>query len=431
MGRQAPAHITDPRAFGARVRQTRGERGMSLRGTAFPGCTASYLSRVEAGLRVPSPAVVTALAARLGVDPEDLLGRALGHGVDATRLAAAEIAARLGDPGAPVELEALLAEANARNDLRARSQILEALGLIELEHRSDERAAALLQSAVDVDVPTGPRTRPALHRALGRAYAGIGDLSRSIAVLSAAFDDAAADPPDPALMTLFGTYLANAYTDADLFGEAEATLSRVVRHEPALAPGNVLRLEWAIARTYIEQGRLAIAETYVRRVLARIDAAEHEELTGQARLLLARVLADQGRLDEAATNLDETERLLASAPAVELTVLSLDRARIALARGNSDEAEGHLRQALARTESTEPGHAGVAYGLMAEVELARGNLDEARFLCRQALELLDGTATPRYADRVWDTLAEVEERAGDLEAALAALRARSTAARTR
>ena len=67
---------------------------------------------------------------------------------------------------------------------------------------------------------------------------------------------------------------------------------------------------------------------------------------------------------------------------------------------------------------------------MAEVELARGNLDQARFLCRQAVELLEGTATPRYADRVWETLAEVEEHGGDLEAALAALRARSTAART-
>ncbi|HEX3331038.1 MAG TPA: helix-turn-helix transcriptional regulator [Gaiellales bacterium] len=168
MGRQAPGHITDPAAFGARVRHTRTERGMSLREAAFPGCTASYLPRVEAGLRMPSPAVVSALAARLGVDPEDLLGRALGHGVDATRLAAAEIAARLGDPGASAELEALLVEAGARNDLRARSQILEALGLIDLDRRSDERAATLLQSALDVDVPTGPQTRP---RSTGRSAA--------------------------------------------------------------------------------------------------------------------------------------------------------------------------------------------------------------------------------------------------------------------
>jgi tetratricopeptide (TPR) repeat protein len=352
-------------------------------------------------------------------------GRAPGRGVDAGRLAAAELAARMGEPGAALELEALLVQAIARNDLGARSRILESLGLIELGHRRDHRAAALLQAAVDLDVPAGARARPALHRALGRAYAGMGELTRSIAVLSAAFDDAAADPADPALMTLFGTFLANAYTDAGLFGEAEATLARVVRHRPDLAPGNVVRLEWAIARTYVEQGRLAIAETYVRRVLERVDVADHGELPGQARLLLARVLADQGRLDEAARDLDEAERLLASAPEVELAALSLDRARVALARGALDEAEGHLRRALDRTGSTEPGQAGVAYGLLAEVELGRGNLAESRFLCRRSLELLEGTATPLYADRVREALADVEERAGNLEAALAALRSRS------
>jgi tetratricopeptide (TPR) repeat protein len=351
--------------------------------------------------------------------------RTPGPGVDAGRLAAAEIAARMGDPGAALELETLLVQATARGDARSRSRILEALGLIELGHRRDSRAAALLQAAVDLDVPAGPRARPALHRAFGRAYAGMGELTRSIAVLSAAFDDAAADPADPALMTLFGTFLANAYTDAGLFGEAEATLARVVRHRPDLAPGNVVRLEWAIARTYVEQGCLGIAETYVRRVLARVDVAEYGELPGQAKLLLARVLADQGRLDEAARDLDDAERLLASAPDVELAALSLDRARVALARGGLDEADRHLRRALDRTGSTEPGQAGVAYGLLAEVELGRGNLEEARFLCRRALELLDGTATPLYADRVWEALADVEERAGNLAAALAALRSRS------
>jgi tetratricopeptide (TPR) repeat protein len=358
-------------------------------------------------------------------------GGTLGPGVDAGRLAAAEIAARMGDPGASLELEALLVQAIARGDQPARSQILEALGLIELGYRRDHRAAALLQAAVDVDVPAGPRVRPALHRALGRAYAGMGQLTRAIGVLAAAFDDAAADPVDPALMTLFGTFLANAYTDAGLFGEAETTLARVVRHRPDLAPGNIVRLEWAIARTYVEQGRLGIAETYVRRVLDRVDLAEHGELAGQARLLLARVLADQGRLDEAAHDLDEAGLLLASAPAVELAALSLDHARVALARGRLDEAQGHLRRALDRTGSTEPGQAGVAYGLLAEVELGRGNLDEARFLCRRALELLAGTATPRYADRVWEALADVEERAGNLDEALAALRSRSTSRRMR
>lgn len=355
-------------------------------------------------------------------------GRTLDLGGDGGRLAAVEIAARMGDPGAPLELEVLLAHAIADGDQEARSRILEALGLIELGGRRDGRAAALLQAAVDADVTAGPRARPELHRALGRAYAGMGELTRSIAVLSAAFEDAAADPADPALMTLFGTFLANAYTDAGLFGEAEATLARVLRRRPELAPGNLLRLDWAIARTYVEQGRLGIGETYVRRVLDRVDPGEHAELAGQARLLLARILADQGRLDEAARGLDEAERLLAAAPDVELAALSLDRARVALGCGCPDDAEDHLRRALDRTGSTEPGQAGVAYGLLAEVEIGRGDLDQARFLCRRALELLDGTATPLHADRVWEALADVEERSGNLPGALAALRSRSAPA---
>jgi tetratricopeptide (TPR) repeat protein len=426
MGRPKPAHITDPRAFGARVRKARTASGLSLRELSIPGCSASYVSRVEAGLRVPSPAVVVALATRLGVDPEDLLGRSLGHGIDATRIAAADIAARLGDPTARAQLDALLEEAQAHGDQRAKSQILESLGLLELEERRDDRAVDLLKQALEVDIPTGPRARPALHRALGRAYAGIGDMPRSVSVLSAAFEDAAADPPDPTLMTLFGTYLANAHADSGRFGDAEAVLARVLRHEADLGPGNVVRLDWAIARTYLEEGKLGIAETYIRRILTRIDAADHDGIVGQAHLLLARILADQGRLDEATHHLEATERLLTATAAVELVALSLDRARIALARGDVDEAENRLRQALDQTGTTEPGHAGTAYSLLAEVELARGHLDEARFLCQQAIDHMTGKLAPLYLDRAWNTLAEVEERAGNLPAALAALKSRST-----
>src|SRR5947209_437192 len=75
MGRSRPTHVADPRALGARIKQVRSERGLSLRDVAFAGCSASFLSRVEAGLRVPSTPVLIELAGRLGVRPEQLLGR--------------------------------------------------------------------------------------------------------------------------------------------------------------------------------------------------------------------------------------------------------------------------------------------------------------------------------------------------------------------
>jgi tetratricopeptide (TPR) repeat protein len=424
MGRIGPTHITDPQEFGRRVRTLRIERGLSLRAMSFPGCSASFLSRVESGQRVPSPAIVAGIAEHLAVDPEVLLGHRLDSRVRDADLAAADVAARLGEPDAGERLQELLVRSRRLHDRAAESRVLEGMGLVALEARRDGEAVDLLERALAAAAAAGPRERPALHRALGRAYAGTGDLARATAILRSAFDDARTDPPDPALMVLFGTYLANAYTDTGRFGDAEDVLTGVLAHERELAPGNALRVEWAMARTYAEQGRLPIAEVYTRRVLRRLDASEHATLLGQTHLLLAGVLLDQGRVDDAVPHLDRSADLLDGAAAVELVQVSLERARVALARGDHEGAAGHAREALDRTGATEPGYAGTAYGVLARVELERGNLDDARFLCHEAIEQMTERAPPHYISDVYETLADVEEAAGDLRAAMAALRAR-------
>ena len=68
------------------------------------------------------------------------------------------------------------------------------------------------------------------------------------------------------------------------------------------------------------------------------------------------------------------------------------------------------------------------YTLLAKIALERDELDEARRLCHEAAGVLTGTVAVHYLDDVWQTLADIEERAGDLPAALAALR-RVTAGR--
>ena len=62
------------------------------------------------------------------------------------------------------------------------------------------------------------------------------------------------------------------------------------------------------------------------------------------------------------------------------------------------------------------------YTLLAKVALERGELEEGRRLCHEAAGVLAGTVAVHYLDDVWQTLADIEERAGDLPAALAALR---------
>jgi transcriptional regulator with XRE-family HTH domain len=424
VGRPKPTHVADPAELGRRIRGLREKRGLSLRQASFPGCSPSYLSRVESGRRVPSSAVLETLAARLGADMSVLLAQPGPDRVPAHALTDVEMGIRLGNSDAHERALVLLEQAQRLGDRNAESRLLEALGLFALEAREDTLAIELLEGALATgDVP-GPRERPNLYRALGRAYAGAGDVDSATAILQAGFDDAARDPVDPDLLALFGTFLANAHTDRGQIGEAQFVLARVIVHERELAPGNALRLEWALARTYAEEGRSAIAERYTRGILARLEASENAPLRGKAHLLLAGVLLDQGLADEAAPHLDSSEHLLAELAPVDRVQLSLERGRLAMLRREPAEAERHARDALDLTGSTEPGHAGSAYALLAQVALSRGQLDDARFLCRQATDALRGRAAPHYLGEAYETLARVEEEAGDLNAALAALRAR-------
>src|SRR4051794_41933292 len=97
--RSLTTHIDSPRDVGLRLKAARERAGLSQRQLAFPGCTAAYISRLEAGARVPSLQMVNQLAARLEVS-----GQWLATGVDATTaeptgLVEAEGALRLGGDG--------------------------------------------------------------------------------------------------------------------------------------------------------------------------------------------------------------------------------------------------------------------------------------------------------------------------------------------
>jgi tetratricopeptide (TPR) repeat protein len=406
------------------LRALRERRGLSLRQIAFPGCSPSYLSRVESGDRVASLTILAELARRLDTSIEELLGRSLDGRVSEADLAAAEVSARLGDPRAGADLESLLAGARSLGDQRAESRALEYLGLLALDQRDDARAVDLLEQARACGPAPSARERPALYRALGRAHAGTGDLIQAAAVLQAAFDEVSEDPVDASLMVQFGSYLANAYTDRGRFSDAEQVLSRVLRHERDIDGANLLRLDWALARTYAEQGQSRVAEMYAHRVLARMERGEELRAQGHAHLLIAGVLLDQNQAEGAGPHLDRAEQLLTDEVPVERALLSYERSREALARGDFTAAKEHAEAALRQTEGTEPGYAGMAYALLAEVALADERLDDARFLSQEGIRQMSDRAAPPYIARAYDTLSRVEEAAGNLEAALEALRSR-------
>jgi transcriptional regulator with XRE-family HTH domain/predicted negative regulator of RcsB-dependent stress response len=424
MGRARPTHVPDPKALGTRLRALREARGLSLRQIAFPGCSPSYLSRVESGDRVASLTILAELARRLGTTIEELLGRSIDGRISDGDLAAAEVAARMGAPKADEDIESLLSGARSLGDTRAESRLLEFQGLLALDRRDEARAVELLEQARSTGPAASARERPALFRALGRAYTATGDLIQAASVLQTAFDQVCEAPPDAALMVQFGSYLADAYTDRGRFSDAETVLGRVLRHDRDVDSADLVQLDWSLARTYAEQGESRVAEMYAHRVLARMERGEELRARGHAHLLIAGVLLDQGQLDEAAPHLEQAERLFADEAPAELALLAYERGRAALAAGDTAAAGAHAAAMRDRTAESEPGAAGMANALLSEIALAEGRLDDARELCEEGIRQMTDRAAPPHVARAYDTLSRIEEEAGNLEAALEALRNR-------
>src|SRR3954451_8822261 len=95
--RSLTTHIDSPRDVGLRLKAAREKAGLSQRQLAFPGCTAAYISRLQAGARIPSLQMVNQLAARLDVPGSWLAPGVDTVGVDPTDLVEAEVALRLGE----------------------------------------------------------------------------------------------------------------------------------------------------------------------------------------------------------------------------------------------------------------------------------------------------------------------------------------------
>src|SRR5437868_4463054 len=142
MPRSLTTHIDSPREVGLRLKAARERAGLSQRQLAFPGCTAAYISRLEAGARVPSLQMVNQLALRL-----EVTGQWLATGVETVEtessdLLDAEVALRLGE----VDEAEDLYRARLQPGDPARGAALAGLGQIAFrEERLDEAVEMLEQ----------------------------------------------------------------------------------------------------------------------------------------------------------------------------------------------------------------------------------------------------------------------------------------------
>jgi tetratricopeptide (TPR) repeat protein len=427
MPRLKSTHIDNPADCGARLKTARLKAGLSQRQLAFSGCTAAYISRIEAGERIPSLQLLRELGRRLGVTADWLATASTTGDVADEGLLEAEVALRLGDLDTA---RTLFTEALKRGG--ATWDQAEALaGLGQIDYLSGDPRAAIeqLERALEL-YGDGALRKPGVADTLGRAYAKVGELESAISVFRR-FLDAAEAAEDVVERMRFSVLLANAYIDGGSFGAAEHLLGLELSHADEWNdPLFRARLYWSQSRLHMEKGEAQTAVRYARKALHILEITEHTHYTARAHQLLAHIELDRGNAETALEVLGRGAALINRAGnPLERAEYCLEEARALAALGRTQEAAKLAMQISGLISEANPEDSGRAYALLGEVYEALGEPARAREIYELAADILERTPN-RYLIDVYGRLAALLEAEGRVDEALAVLK-RAMGVRTR
>jgi len=422
MPRSLTTHIDSPREVGARLKQARERVGLSQRQLAFPGCTAAYISRIEAGARVPSLQMIQELALRV-----DVAGQWLATGVepattDPAELVEAEVALRLGE----VEEAERLYRAHLQPGDPARGAALAGLGQIAFRAERIGQSIELLEQALEARKGS-TLADPGAVDTLGRAYAVSGAVESSIALFERAL--AEATEAQAAMEQLrFSVLLANALIDVGAFGKAERALADVI----AIALGSddpvtSARVFWSQSRLHSMRGEPQLAGRYARRALEILERTENDSYVALAYHLLAYAEVESGNFSEALELLDHGRELLGDSGKRMDARFSIEEARALVGLERYADAARAASNALELLETMQPADRGRAYVTLSDVFLASGDGVRGRMLLEQGLDNLIEYGN-RFALDAGRRLADLLEAEGDTAGALEALKRATEAA---
>jgi tetratricopeptide (TPR) repeat protein len=412
MPRIKSTHVDDAAAAGRRLRGARERARLSQRRLAFPGCSPSYISRIEAGERIASPLILRKLAERLGVTERFL---ATGDLVTPlTLLEDAEMALRLDDT---VEAARLFETAlkDARGD-GERARAYEGLGQVAFRSGDPALAVELFEKTLAL-VGNDVAARPALADSLARAYAALGELARAIAILERSLE-ASAD--DPVQYVRFAVLLGAALTDSGSFADAERVLAAaLLRGKDVSDPYTRARLYWSEARLRGEQGQKEQATKYLLRTIEILRTTEDTYALAHALQSLAHAYLDLDRPRQALELLCEGEEfILDSGTPLEIAQYRIEEARALAGLGDMDEAATLAIDAGNALQGTHPVDAGRTYALLGEIFLELGEDFRAREVLELAIDQLERQAPNRYLVQAYKQLASLLRARGDKDAAL-------------
>ena len=425
MPRRPSTHVDDPVAVGQRLREAREASGLTQRELSFEGCTAAYVSRIEAGARVPSLQILHEFAKRLGVSPKYLAtGQPAGEDVS-SELLEAEVALRLGDENRAAELYEAARAAADSPAAEARAQ----LGLGRLAMRGDEvgKGIDLLERAVQSG-ELAPGDASAAANALGRGYVMQSRYDEAFAIFED-FLEGARNRGDRFDEVRFSVLLANAYIDHGDYARAHATLGEVLEMaRQTVDPLLQASLYWSQSRALLSQGDPDRAAEYGRLALATLRASEQTLEAARVLQLLAFIENDRGNPDAALELVEEGEPVVAAAgEATDTAMFAVERARALSALGHGDEASELLLGIVPRLVAAAPRDAGRAYCAVADIFRHQGDIPRALELYELAVE--QAPVPSRHVAAALTAMAEIYEEQGEPQLALDLLK-RALAARS-
>jgi tetratricopeptide (TPR) repeat protein len=418
MPRRKSTHVDNPVEVGRRLREARERAGLSQRQLSFPGCSPAYISRIEAGDRIPSLQLLREMGRRLGVS-EDYLATGTERHDESAVLVEAEINLRLDEREAAGRLYSEALAQASTNEEQARA--LAGLGQLAYREGKPREAIARLEEARTVgridlsDYPSWADT-------LGRAYASVDQLDAAVSLFEASLGSA--EESNDSIETIrFAVLLANAYVDKTDFDAAERLLARILELAAHSSDPVVrARLYWSQSRLHAAQEDHHRAARYARRALDLLELTEHTYYTAQAHQLLAHIELDRNQPRDALDLLEKGLGLLSdSGTPVDVALFKLEEARALIQLGRPEEAAALALEATGRLADASPYDAGRAYTVVADVYAELGDRARAIELYELAAEKLDSHPS-RYLMETYEKLAALLEDDGRKDEALGVLK---------
>ncbi len=419
MPRKPSNHVDNAAAVGARLKAARTAAGLSQRQLAFSGCTAAYVSRIEAGARVPSYQILLEFAKQLGVSADYLATGFDADTAEPDQLLDAEVALRLGELERAEQIYERIRESADSPVAAARAAA--GLGHVAVRRGELDNAVELLEEALATEVlPVADAS--AARDALGRTHATQGRFEEAFEIFSRSLREAR-EREDQFDIIRFGALLANAYVDSGNFGAAQEVLGGVLETarqtlDPMLQAG----LYWSQSRLYSSQGNLELAARYAQLTISTLKATEHTLQAARALLLLAHIENDRGNAQAALELVEEGEPVVVAAgDSVDRGMFTIERARALEATGDSEGAASLMLGAISQFREASPVTAARAYAAAANFFRSRGDVARALELYELAAEQFP--AADRHLADVLTAMAEIHEQQGNTDKVVQLLKA--------